>query len=152
MTIMSSRMPAFSSALMFALNIGIVVVRNAEKPTTSGLCSLDRLDELLGCDVDAEIVHGEAGALEHDVDEVLADVVDVALDGAHDIGADLLRAGLGEQRAEDVERALHRARGDEHLGNEEVAALEPCAHLLQRRDERVVEHRLGLHVVGETRR
>src|SRR6266566_1728812 len=36
----SSRMPAFSSALMFALNIGIVVVRNAEKPTMSGLCSL----------------------------------------------------------------------------------------------------------------
>src|SRR3954449_12577884 len=33
MTITSSRMPAFSSALMFALNIGIVVVRNAEKPT-----------------------------------------------------------------------------------------------------------------------
>ena len=24
---------------MFALNIGIVVVRKAEKPTTSGLCS-----------------------------------------------------------------------------------------------------------------
>src|SRR3954465_8390707 len=39
MTITSSRMPALSSALMFALNIGIVVVRNAEKPTMSGWCS-----------------------------------------------------------------------------------------------------------------
>ena len=39
MTITSSRMPAFSSALMLALNIGIVVVRNAEKPTMSGWCS-----------------------------------------------------------------------------------------------------------------
>ena len=39
MTITSSRMPAFSSALMFALNIGIVVVRKAENPTMSGLCS-----------------------------------------------------------------------------------------------------------------
>src|SRR5437588_1233106 len=38
-TITSSRIPAFSSALMFALNIGIVVVRKAEKPTMSGLCS-----------------------------------------------------------------------------------------------------------------
>ena len=38
-TITWSRIPAFSSALMFALNIGIVVVRNAEKPTISGLCS-----------------------------------------------------------------------------------------------------------------
>src|ERR1700743_3069606 len=32
-TMTSSRMPAFSSALMLALNIGIVVVRNAEKRT-----------------------------------------------------------------------------------------------------------------------
>ena len=39
MTITSSRRPAFSSALMLALNIGIVVVRNAEKPTMSGWCS-----------------------------------------------------------------------------------------------------------------
>ena len=40
MTITLSRMPAFWSALMLALNIGIVVVRKAEKPTTSGSCSL----------------------------------------------------------------------------------------------------------------
>ena len=39
MTITSSRIPAFSSALMLALNIGIVVVRNAENPTMSGWCS-----------------------------------------------------------------------------------------------------------------
>ena len=70
---------------MFALNIGIVVVRKAEKPTTSG-CTADLLDELLGRDVDAEVDDGEAGALEHDVAEVLADVVDVALDGAHEEG------------------------------------------------------------------
>ena len=136
-------MPAFSSALMFALNIGIVVVRNAEKPTMSGLCSLICCDEFLGRDVDAEVEHGEAGALEHDVDEVLADVVDVALDGAHHVRADRLRAGLGQQRAQDVERTLHRPGGDQHLGHEVVAALEPRADLLERRDQRVVKHRLG---------
>src|SRR5438132_1115143 len=38
-TITWSRIPAFSSALIFALNIGIVVVRKAEKPTISGLTS-----------------------------------------------------------------------------------------------------------------
>jgi hypothetical protein len=37
MTITSPLIPALFSALMFALNIGIVVVRNAEKPTMSGL-------------------------------------------------------------------------------------------------------------------
>ena len=75
--------------------------------------------------------------------------MDVALDGAHDVGPDLLRAGLGEERTENVERALHRARRDEHLGDEEVAALEACTDLLERRDERVVQHRLGLHAVLE---
>src|SRR5580693_297189 len=39
MTITWSRSPDFSSALMFALNIGMVVVRNAEKPRMSGWCS-----------------------------------------------------------------------------------------------------------------
>ena len=117
----------------------------------SGLCSCDLLDERLGRDVDAEVVDGEAGALEHDVDEVLADVVHVALDGAHHVRADRLRAGLGEQRAEDVERALHRARGDQHLRHEVVAALEARADLLERRDQRVVEHRLGLEAVREAR-
>src|SRR5262249_59942897 len=44
---------------------------------------------------------------------------------------------------------LHRACGDEHLGNEEVAALEPRSDFLERRDERVVEHLLGLELVLE---
>ena len=51
-------------------------------------------------------------------------------------------AGLGQQRAQDVERALHGARGDQHLGHEVVAALEAGADLLERRDQRVEEHRL----------
>ena len=116
----------------------------------SGLCSLHLLDERLGRDVDAEVVDREARALEHDVDEVLADVVDVALDGAHHERADLARAGLGQQRAQDVERALHRARGDQHLRNEVVAPLEAGADLLERRDQRVVEHRLGPDAVRES--
>ena len=87
----SSRRPAFSSAFMLALNIGIVVVRNAEKPTMSGWCSSIADDELLRRHLDAEVDHLEAGALEHDVDEVLADVVDVALDRAHQELADGLR-------------------------------------------------------------
>src|SRR5262249_2827180 len=98
---------------------------------------------------DAEVVDREAGSLEHDVHEVLADVVDVALDGAHDEGADLRRAGLGQQRAEDVERALHGTGGDQHLGDEEVAALETGADLLERGDQRVVEHLLGIEAVLE---
>src|SRR5215218_997520 len=114
-----------------------------------GLVPMDLLDELLRRHVDAEVDHGEAGAFEHDVAEVLADVVHVALDGAHQERAGRLRAGLGQQRPQDVERPLHRARGDQHLGNEVVAALEARADLLERRDQRVVEHPLGFEVVCE---
>jgi hypothetical protein len=60
-----------------------------------------------------------------------------------------LGAGLGEQRPQDVERALHGAGRDQHLRHEVVAALEPRAHLLERRDERVVEHRARIHSVLE---
>ena len=87
MTMTRSRRPAFSSALMLALNIGIVVVRKAENPTMSGLCS-SICSMNFSADVHAEVDHREAGALEHDVAQVLADVVHVALDGAHQERAD----------------------------------------------------------------
>ena len=61
-------------------------------------------------------------------------------------------AGLGQQRPQDVERALHRARRDQHLGHEVVAALEARADLLERRDQRVVEHPLGLESLLAARR
>ena len=147
-----SRRPAFCSALMFALNIGMVVVRNAEKPTMSGLCSSIAATNFSGRDLDAEVDDLEAGALEHDVDEVLADVVDVALDGAHEELADGLDAGLGEQRPQHLHRAGHRPAGDQHLGDEEVAALEARADLLQRGDQRVEEQGLRLHPHAEAPR
>ena len=110
------------------------------------LVLLDRGHELLGRHLDAEVDHLEAGPLEHDVDEVLADVVDVALDRAHQELADRLDAGLGEQRAQHLHGAGHRATGDQHLGHEEVAALEPRPDLLERGDERVEQHGLRLHL------
>ena len=111
----------------------------------SGWCSSIAATNFSGAHLHAEVDHLEAGALEHDVDEVLADVVDVALDRAHQELADGLDAGLGEQRAQPLHRAGHRAAGDQHLGHEEVAALEPGADLLQRGDQRVEEQRLRLH-------
>ena len=54
-------------------------------------------------------------------------------------------AGLGEQRTQPLHRAGHRAAGDQHLGHEEVAALEPGADLLERRDQGVEQQGLRLH-------
>src|SRR5215217_6326791 len=114
-----------------------------------GLVLVDLLDEALRRHVDAEVDDDETGALEHDVAEILADVVDVTLDGAHQELAHRLCARLGQQRTQDVERALHRARRDQHLRNEVVAALEAGADLLQRRDQCVVEHLLGIEAGGQ---
>jgi hypothetical protein len=111
---------------MFALNIGIVVVRKAEKPTISGLCVLIASMNFSG-----------------------ADVVHVPLDGAHHHRADRLRARLGQQRAEDLQRPGHRLARDQHLRYEEVAALEPGADLLEGRDQRLVEQRLRAKALPE---
>ena len=82
----------------------------------------------------------EAGALHHHRHQVLADVVDVALDGAdHDL-ADRLGAGLGQQRAQDLHAGLHRVGGEQHLGHEQDAVAEVDADDAHALDQRVVEH------------
>src|SRR5579872_830878 len=104
---------------------------------------LDGGHELLRRYLHAEVDDVETGPLEHDVHEVLADVVDVALHRPHHEGPDGLDAGLGEERAEDLERPRHGLAGDEHLGDEEVPPLEACPDLLERGDERLEEQLLG---------
>ena len=84
-------MPAFLSSSMTTFMYGIVVVSSARHAQDVGLVLVERGDELLGVGVDAEVDDLEAGALEHHRDEVLADVVDVALDGADDDLADAAR-------------------------------------------------------------
>jgi hypothetical protein len=76
--------------------------------------------------------------------QVLANVVHVALDGAHDERADRLDAGFGQERAQHVECTGHGPTGDQHLGHEEVAAFKPRPHLFERGDERVEQQRLGV--------
>ena len=69
-------------------------------------------------------MHLEPGAFPHHRDQVLADVVDVALDGADHGDADLRHAGLRQQRAQDLHGSLHRIGGAQHLGHEEDARAE----------------------------
>ena len=78
----------------------------------------------LGADVGAEIDHGETGAAPHHRDQILADVVEIALHGADDDGVFGFDAGRDEQRLEDLERLFHGAGGDQHLGHEDFVAFE----------------------------
>ena len=103
---------------------------------------LQRGQELLGVGVDPEVEHLEAGPFEHHSHEVLADVVDVALDGADDHRADRRRTGLGQERAQDRHPALHRVGGEEHLGDEQDTVPEVDADDAHAFDERIVQDAL----------
>ena len=107
------------------------------------LVLLERVQVLLDRVVDAEVDDLEAGAFQHHRDQVLADVVDVALDRADHHLADLGRAGLGQQRAQDRHAALHRVGGQQHLGHEQDAVAEIDAD-----DAHALDQGLGQHVVG----
>ncbi len=112
-------------------------------PRISGLCLLERREEFFDRIVDAEIDDLETRALEHHRDQILADIVDVALDGAdHDL-ADRLDAGFGEQRPQDLHAALHRIRGKQHFGHEQNAVAEIDADDAHAFDQRVVQRTLG---------
>src|SRR5450759_4030374 len=105
---------------------------------------LGRLDELLGRDVRAQVDHLDVGALPHHPDEVLADVVEVALDRPEDRGMLGTDAGLDEDGLEDGGGLLHRPGGDQHLGDVDLVALEPGADDLHRGRHRA-EDGPGVH-------
>ncbi len=103
---------------------------------------LERIQILLDGAVDAEVDHVEPRALHHHGHQVLADVVDVALDRADHHLADARRPGLGEQRAQNRHAALHGIRGEQHFRHEQDAVAKVDAD-----DGHAADQRLGQHVV-----
>ena len=111
----------------------------------------DRGDEVGGGDAGAEVDDREAGALQEHADEVLADVVQVALDGAdHDRAHAGLLAG-GHVRAQQVEAGLHDAGGEQHLGDEALALAHALADHLHAGEQALVEDLPGAGAGGEQR-
>ena len=53
------------------------------------------------------------------------------------------RAGLGEQRPQDLHPGLHRVRGQQHLRHEQDAVAEVDAHDPHALDQRLVQHAVG---------
>ena len=94
------------------------------------------LQDLVGRHHHAEVDHLVVVAAEHDADDVLADVVDVAFDGGHDqLALGLARAAAGlerlllgfHERLEIGDRPLHRAGALDHLRQEHLAGAEQLA-------------------------
>ncbi len=112
--------------------------READEVRPDGL---GPLEEPLELDVGPEVEDFEAAGLEHGGDEVLADVVDVALDRADD---DLAPAPRLEPRAlelglEDGHGRLHGLGARDELGQEVLALLPELADLLDARDVAVLD-------------
>ena len=90
------------------------------------------VEDAVGGNHDAEVDHLVVVTLEHDADDVLADIVHVALDGGHQDFAGalaLLALDLGLHEGEQVSHGLlHYPRRFHHLGQEHFARTEQVAH------------------------
>ncbi len=77
----------------------------------------------------AEVDHLEIIAAEHDADDVLADVVHVALDGSEQdlAGRGALALVLVHERQQIGDGLFHHARGFDHLRQEHLALAEEIA-------------------------
>ena len=107
----------------------------------------DRLHHRLRRHVPAQVNDAIAVVLQHRPDDVLADVVDVALDGGDDDGLSVGHAALGGQHLpHHVAGGLGRVGGAHELGQEQRPRLVPAAHLVQDGDDGLVDQLLGLHL------
>ena len=104
-----------------------------------GLVLLDRGDHLVDADLDAEVDHLVAVVGEDDVDQVLADVVDVALHGGEHDGALAALVRLLHVRLEEGDRRLHRLGRLQHEGQLHLARGEELAHHLHALQQDVVD-------------
>ena len=103
------------------------------------LVGVIRGDEVFRRHFDAEVDHAIAVVAEDDLDEVLADVVDVTLHGGQHHHA--ARGGLRllHVRLEVRDRRLHRLRRLQHLGDDELVVIEEPSDLVHAAHERPVD-------------
>src|SRR5690554_896473 len=105
-----------------------------------GVVLADSRDELVRAGVDPQINDFEARALHHHGDQVLADIVDVALDGADHHRADLRRAGFDKQRAQHRHTGLHRLGRHQHFRHKQDTIPEVDANDVHRGDKALVHN------------
>ena len=120
-------------------------------PSRSGWCVSTASMKSSGDVSTPEVDDLEARAAQHHDAEVLADVVQVALDGAHHDLAGGLDARLREDRLDVGHAVLHRPGAGEHLGHVDDVLAELDADDAHRRDEAVVHDLERRHAVVEGR-
>ena len=119
----------------------------------SALCSSTAVDHLVDADLDAEVDHLVAVVGQDDVDQVLPDVVHVALDGGQHDGALAALVRLLHVRLQEGDRGLHGLGRLQHEGQLHLARGEALAHDLHALEQDVVDdgqrRRAGVERLGE---
>ncbi len=121
---------------------------------------LHPFDKGFGGDVIAQINDLKAGTFHHDAHQVLADVMQVALDGSDHDRTGMDGTGLGQFRLDQCHAGLHCSGCDQDLGHVDHVATESLAHDRHPRNQGLVENpfcrnallkrlfRLGDHVIA----
>ena len=104
------------------------------------LLFLQGVDKGIDIAVDAEVNHFESCTFHHHADQVLADVVDVAFDGADNHFADRLGAGSSEYRFQKRHAGLHRIGRHQYFGNKQNAVAKIDTDNGHARNQRLVQH------------
>ena len=99
----------------------------------------ERFDQFLGLHLDAQIHDPVAVVAENNLDQVLADVVDVALDRRENNLALGRALGFLHVRLEMRDRRLHRLGRLQNLGDDHLVGVEQAADLVHALHQRAVD-------------
>ena len=123
--------------------------QQAGKADGVGLMLLVRADQIFGRNFDAEIHHVVAVVFQDDLDEIFADVVDVALHrGENHLGA-LFGVGFLHELLEMIDGGLHRFGGLQHFGDDQLVVVEQPADFGHSGHQRAVDDVERGHAFGE---
>ena len=113
--------------------------QQARQPDRVGAVLAERLDQFFGRHLDAEIDDAVAVVAENYLDQVFADVVNVALDGRENNLALGRALGLLHVRFEMRDRGLHRLGRLQNFGDDHLVGVEQAPDLVHALHQRAVD-------------
>ena len=106
---------------------------------------VDGCDELVGADVGAQIDDFQVCAPHHQCDQILADIVQVALHGSNHCGTDGGFTAGGQQRLNHFHAGVHRLCGQQHVGNEDQTLCKTLADFVDAGHQALIQNDLRIY-------
>ena len=110
-----------------------------------------RLNQLLRRHLDAEVHHSIPVVAQNDLDQVLADIMDVALYRGQNDLAPRRTLALLHELLEMIDGSLHRLCRLQHLGDNKFVVIEEASNLAHSSHQRTVDHIERRHTLRELR-